>query len=142
MEIIIIALIVSVVLPIIYILHTLVSNHLRNEYFQKNLPNLPIPDGQRPLIGHLKLLLGDRNYKDLQDNHKSLGKTFGCYMGGGRVISTIDLDFIREFAIQDDHHGRDFKLKISFEAIEVDNLATSGGEQWHRIRKAMMPGFS
>lgn len=142
MQTIISILIVATLSPFTYILYVLVSNHFKNRYLQKNLPSLPILDGQKPLIGHLNILLGSKSWKNQQDGHKRLGKTYGCYLGNRRVISTIDLDFIRKFAVEDDHHDRIFTVNVSFEALEVDNLGSSQGEQWRRIRKAVAPAFS
>lgn len=128
--------------PMIYVLYKLIYNYFSNQFFQKNLPELPIVEGQRPLVGHLHLMLGPRGWRHQQDGHKKLGKTYGLYLGNQRSISTIDLDFIKKIAVDQDHHDRLFKFAIAFEEFEIDCVATAQDEQWRRIRKALAPAFS
>lgn len=99
-------------------------------------------EGQKPLVGHLHLVMGPRNWRNQQDAHKKLGKTYGAYLGNQRAISTIDLNLIKKFAVDEEHHEKFFNFAISFEELETDCVATARGEQSLRLRKALAPAFS
>lgn len=142
MEIFVTTLIVASVPPIVYLLYRLVCNHYSNQFIQKNLPNLPILGGRKPILGHLHLIMDLKNWKHQEDGHKKLGKSFGLYYGDRTVISTIDLDLIKRFAVDEDHHDRFFPLSLGLKEFETGCIFTAEGEEWRRIRKAMAPALS
>lgn len=142
MEFVTTTLLVTTLPPIIYFFYILIRNQIKNQYFQKNLPQLPILDGQKPLVGHMHITSHPRNWKIFEDGHKKLGKFLGYYLGDKRHLSTIDLDFIKRFAVDEDYHDRFYNLDIPVEEMETDCIFTARGEQWRRLRKAMAPAFS
>lgn len=142
MEIVIATLFVVTVPPVIYIFYTLLCNHFRNQFFQKNLPSLPILEDQKPLIGHLHIAMSPRNWRFYENGHKKLKKYFGFYIGNQRAISTIDLDLIKKFAVDEENHDRAYKMDLAFEETEKDCIFTARGDQWRRLRKALAPAFS
>lgn len=132
----------TTVIPFIYILYELVFKQFSNQFFQKNLPTLPILEGQKPLIGHLHKYMSSRYWLIFQNYHKKVGKNFGYYTGQRRAISTIDLDLIKKFAVEEDHHDRFPRITVAADEFEIGNLFTARGEEWYRIRKALAPALS
>lgn len=142
MDIAIATLFATTVLPIIYIIYKLVCNHFKNQLLQKNLPTLPILEGQKPVIGHIPAFLSPRQWQIYENAHRKHGKYFGLYFGNIPMVTTIDLDLIKKIAIDEDHHDRFARLHLASEEIESDCILTARGEQWRRIRKALAPAFS
>lgn len=126
---------------IIYLLYILIR-YFRSQLILKNLPGLPILDGQIPLMGHLHLSMGRRNWKHFEDGHKKLGKYYAFCVGDKLWISTIDSDFIKKFAIDEDVHNRIYRMDVSMEEFETGCIFTAQDEQWNKARMAIALAFS
>lgn len=134
----------SFALSLAYVLRVAVRNYIIHKHFSKKSPNLPVLPNPNLFSGHAnEVVLSGRNWQLLDRLHKKLGKTFGLYYANQPMVSTIDLDLIKTYIIDEpDSHVNRFEPNIPLKELDIDSILFSKDNQWRRIRRSVAPAFS
>lgn len=123
---------------------TVARNYKAHQFFKIRSPNLPVVPNASLLGGHMKEIAFDkRNWRKVDELHKKYGKTFGVFYESQPMVSTVDLDFIKTFIIDEpnDHNDR-IVPGGPIDEFERDTISLANGKQWLRLRKAIAPAFT
>lgn len=133
----------SLLVVLAYVVFKLIRSYYAHQFFKKHAPKLPIMAGTKLLLGHSQIFYHPRNWKVIHDAHEKQGKTVGFYLADKPVVSSIDLNFIKKFIVDeaDDHPNR-MKPYGPLNEITDASLIYAEDEQWRRLRRAFAPAFS
>lgn len=128
---------------VFYVLFLMLRVRAAERAFKKKstIPWLP---GGNPILGHVgKTLYSSRNWMVVAENHRKYGKTVAGLHNHKPIVSTLDLELIKKFVIDEpnDHLDR-FQPNFPIREIAIDGMLFMETKQWRRVRKAVAPAFT
>lgn len=120
------------------------SNRRKYQFFRERAPGLSVV-AQPPSLfgGHANSMFhANRNWEIVDRLFAEHGPTVGLFYNTFPLAITKDLDFIKQFALDEPEHVNRSKPHVPMEELEEDCIMFAEDEQWLRLRKAIAPAFS
>ena len=120
-----------------------VGQYLAEQAFKRRSPKLPWPVQGSFLTGHANsFMYASRSHENLADAHKKYGKTLAFMYKDQPVVSTIDLDLIKTFTVDEpNEHINRMRLGMFMKEYNHENILFAESDQWRRIRKVYAAAF-
>lgn len=120
-----------------------IRNYKAQLIFKQKKPSLPELPNKKLFSGHLDMILHERNWQILEKLHEQHGKTFGAFYANKPFVSTIDLDFVKQFVIDEPYaHVNRYNPSLPIEELGGDDIHFARDEQWLKVRKLVSPAFA
>ena len=123
---------------------TVIRGRLALGQYKKKSFGLPMLPNANPLLANhgIEMHLGKGTAAKTTKWHETYGKTFGFLYGTRPCASTIDLDLIKVFTVDESlQHVNRMPYNGMIKEFEVDSVFMAEDEQWRRIRRAFGPAL-
>jgi hypothetical protein len=137
-------LLLAVAAAALLVVSKIVSNRLALIRFKKLSRGLPMFPNAKLLGNHLTVLaFGEYNCESLRKLHQQWdAKTIGFLMSDDFAVSTIDLNLIKTFIMDEQGvHMSRHKCNLPMDEFE-SSIMLARGDEWRRLRKMIAPAFA
>lgn len=127
----------------IYLMVIAARNYKAHQFFKLKSPKLPVLPDPDIFGGHYDTLYHPRSWKLFEDYHKKYGKTFGFFYCAQPFASTIDLNFMKTFVLDEpnDHINRT-NLHLPSKLYSTSSILIAEDDNWRRLRKVVGAAFA
>lgn len=133
----------SLLASLVLLLCKIISDRCALIRFKKLSRGLPISPGASLLGNHISALpFRKQNCRTLKKWHGEMGKTIGWLKGSEYCASTIDLNLIKTFILDEpDTHMNRMQMNLPLEEFEK-SIMLAPKEEWRHLRKTLAPAFT